>query len=132
MDLIIGIHSIAEAIKNPSKKVYSISGTEEGFKELYKRGNVDPKQLDGIQTKKMGNHQFQEEAKQEYKQRELTYQRVPSGIFALCSPTEFSTVPEMLADIDSGKNLKIIALDQVTDTHNAGAILRTSAFYGVD
>lgn len=132
MDLIFGIHSIAEAIRNPKRKVYTLVGTDEGFKELYKRGGVDPKQLESITQKKMDNHKFQDEVKKEYKTRDLNFQRVPSSIYALASVLELSGVNELMDDIQSGKTLKILALDQVTDTHNAAAILRTAAFYGID
>ncbi|EQC51205.1 RNA methyltransferase [Bacteriovorax sp. DB6_IX] len=34
--------------------------------------------------------------------------------------------------IDSGRHIKILCLDGVTDVHNAAAIMRTAAFYDVD
>ena len=132
MDLIIGIHSIAQAISNPNRRVHSLVGTDEGFKELYKRGGIDPKTLEGVEQKKLDNHRLQEEAKREYKQRDLNFQRIPSGIFAVTSALELSTVKDLMDDLQGGKALKILALDQVTDTHNAAAILRTAAFYGID
>lgn len=134
MDLIIGIHSIAEALKNRKREVYSLVGTDDGFNELYKRGGIDPKFVERNQLKiqKLKNHDFQEFAKKEYKQRDLIFQRIPSGIMALTSVLKLSEVKELMDDIQSEKTLKIVALDQVTDTHNAAAILRTAAFYGVD
>lgn len=132
MDLIVGIHSIGEALKNRKREVYTLVGTDEGFKELYKRGGIDPKSLSHVEKKTLKNHDFQEYAKKEFKNRDLNYQRIPSGIFALASVLSLSEVSELMNDITEGKILKIIALDQVTDTHNAAAILRTAAFYGID
>lgn len=132
MDLIVGIHSIAEAIRNPKREVYTLVGTDEGFKELYKRGGIDPKLIGEVDQHKFSNHDFQEHAKREFKKRDLNYQRIPSGIYATTSVLKIYEVKDLMNDIQEGKRLKILALDQVTDTHNAAAILRTAAFYGVD
>ena len=37
-DMIVGIHSIAEALKNPDREIFEIVATDEGLEELKKRG----------------------------------------------------------------------------------------------
>ena len=126
-DLVMGIHSIISALKNESRTIYKIVGTEEALDEIKKQIDIS-----NFNIQMVSSHKVQEEAKIYFKQLNLEYQRVPSGVFCLCSELQVLTPNELYKAVEAKSNLKILCLDQVTDVHNAGAILRTASFYGVD
>lgn len=126
-DLVVGIHSIAAAIKNSDRNLYHLYTTEDALSELKKVVNV-PENI----IKLCSSHKIQEEAKNYYKQLDLEYQRVPSGVFLTASQLQVHDVTYLYSQLESKEGLKILALDQITDVHNAAAILRTASFYGVD
>lgn len=130
-DLIIGIHSILCALKNKSREIYRLVGTEEIIDEIKKTAD-----LSEIQVDMYASHKVQEEAKKYFRDLELEYHRVPSGVFLIASALDLLDVKELYRTVSlaSQKNekLKILCLDQVTDVHNAAAIVRTANFYGID
>jgi 23S rRNA (guanosine2251-2'-O)-methyltransferase len=73
-------------------------------------------------------------AKAEILSREDLAQRLPAGavhqgIAALVAPLEEPQIEDLLARC--GDDALVLALDQVTDPHNVGAILRSAAAFGV-
>jgi len=131
-DMIIGIHSIAEAIRNPERQIFEIVTTDEGFQEFKKRSGLREHEIPLTKVRWLEGHALQEEAKRIYNDMELEFQRVPSGIFMLVSPINIYEPTWIYEQLESRIPIKILALDQVTDAHNGAAIMRTAAFYGVD
>jgi 23S rRNA (guanosine2251-2'-O)-methyltransferase len=131
-DLIIGIHSIAEALKNPERAIFEIVATEDGLEELKKRGGLKREEIPMNKVRLLEGHALQEEAKKFYRDLDMEFQRVPSQIFMLVSPVPIYEPTWIYNQLESRIPLKILALDQVTDAHNGAAIMRTAAFYGVD
>lgn len=130
-DLIIGIHSIAAAILNPNRMVIKIVLSDDGEAELLKRSSVTKKTLRELNVHKVSGHKVQELAKDYFKELKLEYTRVPSQVFAIVSPLETLGVNELYS-LAGKESLRLICLDQISDVHNAGAIIRTASFYGVD
>jgi 23S rRNA (guanosine2251-2'-O)-methyltransferase len=126
-NLIVGIHSIICALQNPQRTVYQLVGTEDALDEIKKSVK-----LPADKVKMFASHKVQEEAKKYYKDLGLEYQRVPSGVFLVASEINFVDIPNFYSAVEKNSKLKILCLDQVTDVHNAAAILRTANFYGVD
>ncbi len=126
-NLIVGIHSIISAINNTDRTVYRLVGTEDALSEIKKSVN-----LTSIKTDMFASHKVQEEAKKYYKDLGLEYQRVPSGVFLICSELKTIELPEFYHAVETKSDLKVICLDQISDVHNAAAIMRTASFYGVD
>lgn len=128
IDLIIGIHSIAEALNNPERKFWKIIGTKEGLSELRKRAG---KNLEKAEVKLLAPHDFQQESQKMYKEQDFDYQRIVSGVLLACGPLPELDPSWIMDRLSKGEKLRLICLDQVTDVHNAAAIFRTAAFYGV-
>src|SRR5690606_8463867 len=75
----------------------------------------------------VSSHQLQEKAKKLCQMMDVEFFRVPSQIFLQTSPLE----TYQLQDYLKAPELRLLALDQITDVHNGAAILRTASFYGV-
>lgn len=131
-DMIIGIHSIAEALKNYERDIYEIVATDEGLEELKKRGGLKRDEIPMDKVRLLEGHALQEEAKRIYRDMDMEFHRVPSGIYMLVSPITIFDPTWIYTQLESRIPIKILALDQVTDAHNGAAIMRTAAFYGVD
>lgn len=126
-DIIIGKHSIECALKNKFRTPIMLYATEEGLKELSR--DIDRRQL---KIQMCSTHLFQEIAKKKYQSLDYEFSRVPSGLMLECSTLPYSNIDKFYEDCISSDQIKILALDQITDVHNGAAILRTAAFYAVD
>ncbi len=131
-DLIIGIHSIAAAIKNVNREHFVLWCTKESLDELKKVGQIDLVDLEKIDLKIVSVHKVQEAAKKIFLEHKFHYSRVSSNLLLEVNSLPMTDVSWILNKIECGKALKILCLDQVTDAHNGAAILRTAAFYGID
>lgn len=131
-DLIIGIHSIVEALKNPDRSHQKLVATKDGIEELKRKGDIPKNILDKLLIEQMSSHKLQEEAKKIFSRLELNYQRVPSGVFLLTSPVEIFDVSWIYQQLKGQRPLRLLCLDNITDIHNGAAIIRTAAFYGID
>lgn len=131
-DLIVGIHSIGAALKNPKRNHIKLVCSEDGRVELLKKNNLNTKQLNNLEVELVSPHQVQEMGKKYYKELGLDFQRIPSQVFLLTSPLESFDNNWLYEQIRGSQSLKVLCLDQISDVHNGGAILRTASFYGVD
>jgi 23S rRNA (guanosine2251-2'-O)-methyltransferase len=131
-DLVVGIHSIAEVINTHSREILKLVATKEGLEELKKRGKVRIDQIPGHLIEIVGSHELQELGKREYMDLELEFSRIPSQIFLITSPLITEEPTWLYSQIKLHEKYKILALDQVTDVHNAAAIMRTASFYDVN
>ncbi|MFA5582723.1 MAG: RNA methyltransferase [Bacteriovoracaceae bacterium] len=126
-DIIFGLHSIAAALKNPLRQHEKLVATDEGLIELQKKHNIQAKKLE-IKLEIVSSHQLQELGKRYCAELDVEFHRVPSGMFLKTSPLETYD----LQSIIKKPEVKLLALDQITDVHNGAAILRTASFYGID
>lgn len=126
-DLIFGLHSIAAALKNPSRSHMKLVATDDGLQELQKKHRIVPKNYN-VKTDILSSHALQEQAKKLMSHMDLEFTRVPSGIYLQTSPLQTYTLQEFLTRPDA----RLLALDQITDVHNGAAILRSACFYGVN
>jgi 23S rRNA (guanosine2251-2'-O)-methyltransferase len=107
-----GRHAVLAAVANPDRRIERILAT----KEVAER------------------HAAELGTKAELHSREDLGQRLPAGavhqgIAALVAPLEEPQLEDLLARC--GEHALVLALDQVTDPHNVGAILRSAAAFGV-
>lgn len=124
-ELIIGIHSIKAALSNPRRTNRQIFLTEEADTELLK---MIPST---VEKNVYSSHKLQEIAKTYFKKLDLEYQRIPGGAFLISEELPEIDMNDFYEFVAEGSK-KILCLDQISDVHNGGAILRTAAFYGVD
>jgi 23S rRNA (guanosine2251-2'-O)-methyltransferase len=131
-DLIVGIHSIAEALDNNERTNVKIYFTDDGKSDFLKKTKISKSKFEEFNYEHVSSHKLQELAKSLYKDLDVEFQRVPSQIFITCSEIETYDNNWLYEQVRGRNDLKILCLDQVSDVHNGAAILRTASFYGVD
>jgi 23S rRNA (guanosine2251-2'-O)-methyltransferase len=107
-----GRHPVLAALANPERRIERILATREA-------ADRHTKELAG---------------KAQILSREELGQRLPAGavhqgLAALAAPLEEPVLEDVLARC--AEHALVLALDQVTDPHNVGAILRSAAAFGV-
>lgn len=111
---IFGLHAAEAALKNPVRKVRSAMATENAAAKLadaFRQRGMEPETTTPRQLDK-----------------ELGPDTVHQGVFLVAEPLPEPSIEDMIACGLAGKPL--IVLDQVTDPHNVGAILRSGAVFG--
>lgn len=108
-----GAHAVREALVSRRRKLLALYATEAALPriaELAREARLEPRLVDARDLS-----------------RHLGDEAVHQGLLLEARP-----LPEAdISDIVSNSGV-VLALDQVTDPHNVGAILRTACAYGVD
>ncbi len=123
-DLIIGHHSIREAIQNTRREVVKLICTRDAIGKM----GFDTRPLQD-KMEIVSSHAVQEMAKKEYAQRGFTFTRVPGQAYLIATQLEPLQAKNVLDQCVKDEKIRIFCLDQVSDVNNAAAILRTAAFY---
>lgn len=110
---IYGTHAVRYALENPKRKILTLHVLNEGALGKLPPSKTSPKKVERTWFEQT----FPKDA-------------VHQGVAALVAPLPAFEL-EDLAAIDSGKspNQTVIILDQVSDPHNVGAILRSAAVF---
>lgn len=109
--VLYGIHTVAEALKNPNRRFVKLVGTENGLTRLKEEIGDLPTQPETTAIDDIS--------------RQLPKDAVHQGVLLIAEP-----LPTLALDAIGGDGL-VLALDQVTDPHNVGAILRSAAAFAV-
>ncbi len=108
--VLYGIHTVVEALKNPQRRFIKLVGTENGLLRLKECLDL-PVKPETVKPEEIG--------------RQLPKDAVHQGVLLIAEP-----LPGLdLADVPMEG--VALALDQVTDPHNVGAILRSAAAFAV-
>ncbi len=107
-----GRHPVLAALANPERRIERLVATKEAAERHAAEFAGKPVQI---------------LAREEMAQR-LPAGAVHQGLAALVTPLEDAQLEDVLARC--GEQALVLALDQVTDPHNVGAILRTAAAFG--
>jgi 23S rRNA (guanosine2251-2'-O)-methyltransferase len=107
-----GRHPVLAALANPERRIERLLAT----KDVAERHAAE-----------FAGKSVQVVAREEMAQR-LPAGAVHQGLAALVTPLEDAVLEDVLARC--GDHALILALDQVTDPHNVGAILRSAAAFG--
>jgi 23S rRNA (guanosine2251-2'-O)-methyltransferase len=117
-----GFHAVREAWLNPERKIHtlyindqSVKGFEDTIKEAQSRGLRRPHPIT-VEKQKLDSM--------------LPKSAVHQGIALACAPLDDIFVQDMVIAAGDKPNVTIVMLDQVTDPHNVGAILRSASAFG--
>jgi 23S rRNA (guanosine2251-2'-O)-methyltransferase len=109
-----GRHAVMAALANPERKLLRLVATEDHAAELQAQGLGPAPQ---ILTK-------------DELQRLLPPGAVHQGLALVAKPLKPVLLEDLLAALGTRPRATIVALDQVTDPHNIGAVLRSAAAFG--
>ncbi|MCE9508475.1 MAG: 23S rRNA (guanosine(2251)-2'-O)-methyltransferase RlmB [Alphaproteobacteria bacterium] len=115
-----GIHAVTQALLNPKRIHQRLLCTEKGYESLQETWAeaLD----DGISLPEVTT------VEKEDIERLLPRDAVHQDILLDCQPLEEIALYDLL--LTAPDNAKVLVLDQVTDPHNIGAILRSAAAFG--
>jgi 23S rRNA (guanosine2251-2'-O)-methyltransferase len=108
--VLYGWHTVAEALRNPQRRIRSLWLTENAARRLAEAGIAVP---------------AHELVRPDAIDRKLPPDAVHQGLLAEADPLPSPSVEELPAEGI------VLALDQITDPHNVGAVLRSAAAFGV-
>jgi 23S rRNA (guanosine2251-2'-O)-methyltransferase len=111
--LLFGFHAVREALRAKNRKVFDIYATRAAAERLH----------DEVESRGLSPHIIEAETLT----RHLGANAVHQGVMLEARPLESID----LSEIESQSGI-VLVLDQITDPHNVGAILRTAAAFGVD
>ncbi len=117
-----GFHAVAQAFLNAERKVQTLYLTDQaknGFEKIIKEA----------QDKGLERSPFVTIDKKELENM-LPQGAVHQGIALVCSALEEVGVQDLLIQAQSRQRSLLLMLDQVTDPHNVGAIMRSACAFG--
>lgn len=114
-----GIHAVREAWLNPERQIHSLLITEKNQKLVEEWGVAKGLRRPSSDTV----------------DRATIDKRLPSGsvhqgIAIQCSPLEETFLSDIIIKSKIKDSITLVMLDQVTDPHNVGAILRSACAFG--
>ena len=120
--LIAGTHAVVEALKNPKRKVHRIFATEDARKKI-NRENQDSNILKNVHV----FYKSKKELDNLIGKDEISHQ----GLIAEVEQVDDIILKDFLKN-NLNENLNFIALEDVTDPRNIGAIIRSAVAFNID
>jgi 23S rRNA (guanosine2251-2'-O)-methyltransferase len=108
--VLYGWHSVSAALRNPERRILRILATENALRRLQEEGVPLPVAPELVRPDAIAAR--------------LSPDSVHQGLLAEAEPLEAPGVEDLSDGI-------VLVLDQITDPHNVGAILRSAAAFGV-
>jgi len=109
--ILYGWHTVKAALENPARRIRRLLATENAARRLTDEGVALPAQPEIVRPDAIA--------------AQLGPDAVHQGLFAEADPLPSPEIEELSEGI-------ALVLDQITDPHNVGAILRTAAGFAVD
>ena len=110
--ILYGWHSVTAALVNPARRIRALYATENAIRRLAEEGITPPLAPDVVRPDTLAAR--------------LTPDAVHQGLIAEADPLPSPEIEDLAG---SGT---VLVLDQITDPHNVGAILRTAAAFAVE
>lgn len=120
--LLWGFHPVAAAWLNPQRGIVRLLVTDTGLESF--QATIDEAKALGIRRPRpevIDKAQFE---------RMMPSSAVHQGIAALVEALDVRDAHDLIAGLHEGEASTIVILDQVTDPHNVGAILRSASAFG--
>jgi len=118
-----GFHAVAEAWMNEERVIEALYATDQGLKSLDAvLGKAQNAGLNRPTPSEIDKHTLE---------KMLPQGAVHQGLALACPLIEESSVQDFIISA-SDKPSVLVMLDQVTDPHNVGAILRSACVFGLD
>ncbi len=114
--ILFGHHPVRAALENPERVSHRLLATRAGLERLGQdpaRLNIEVEMVDGDRLETL-----------------LGDGAVHQGLALRCAPLDPLGLEDVLPALDGTASAPLIFLDQVTDPHNVGAILRSAAIFG--
>lgn len=110
-----GFHAVEAALKNPRRTFHKLVGTDKALKSLGVRMPADLK-VERATAEEIASH--------------LPEGAVHQGLALHVAPLPSVELEDVLAPVGEEVARPLVVLDQVSDPHNVGAILRSAAAFG--
>lgn len=121
---VYGIHAVQAALLNPEREIRAIYATEQDLPDL--QPTLDQALEDGIILPDVTI------VEREALNRALPRDAVHQGVGIDAKPLEEIHLQDIIRKSAVKKKSVVVMLDQVTDPHNIGAILRSACAFGAD
>jgi len=119
---LFGVHPVAAALRNPRRRLHRLAHTPESAAH-------HPEIVDLARARAAGAPRLESTAR-EALDRLLPPGAVHQGIALLAEPLSAIDLFEVCDDLAEFDSAALVVLDQVTDPHNVGAVLRSAAAFG--
>ncbi len=106
-----GWHTVTAALENPARRIHRLVATENAVRRLAEEGVTPPVEPELVRPDAIA--------------AALGPDAVHQGLLAEADPLPAPDVEDLSADAI------VLVLDQITDPHNVGAILRSAAAFGI-
>lgn len=121
---LFGVHAVREALLNPERVIKNIYITEQLEDDIYVM--IEQANAQGL------NRPEPQVLVKEALDRALPRGTVHQGIACDAAPLEEVYLPELIRKAGTKERSVLVLLDQVTDPHNMGAIMRSACAFGAD
>ena len=119
---LFGVHPVEAALANPRRRLHRLLATPEAASQhaaLLQRAHAGPQGTPRLET-----------IDREVLGRQLPAGSVHQGLALLAEPLPAVDIYEVCDDLTDLPQAALVLLDQITDPHNVGAILRSAAAFG--
>lgn len=114
-----GIHAVREAWQNPNRIIHSYLVTEK-----------TAKYVDDWNTPSDTKRPKADIVERSVFEKRLPQGAVHQGVAVQCAPLDEVFLSDLIIKSKMTDNMMVVMLDQVTDPHNVGAILRSACAFG--
>ncbi|MFV3073937.1 23S rRNA (guanosine(2251)-2'-O)-methyltransferase RlmB [Niveispirillum fermenti] len=121
-NLLYGVHAVSAAWTNPRRRVRDLFVTESGLEAL-------DAAFDAASTAELDRPEPRLVEKEEI-DRLLPPGAVHQGVALSCAPLAEVEIEDIVDAAADDPTALVVVLDQVTDPHNVGAVLRSAAAFG--
>ena len=109
--ILYGWHTVKAALENPARRIRRLLATENAARRLADEGDALPAPPEIVRPDAIA--------------AQLGPDAVHQGLFAEAEPLASPAIEELTEGI-------VLVLDQITDPHNVGAIVRSAAAFAVE